>query len=180
MPAQPTWFQRLDDILSELRALGNDYLDRQGVEKVFGVRERRARQLMAGLPALQIGNAVAVSRNALIERLETTAAGDCFQWEAARRARVADSLESLRKRAAARRVQIAAAPDVRNRVAKNLGAGIELQRGELRIRFDGARDLASKLFELSQAMANDWEEFEQTLTASAPPATGRTALRSAR
>src|SRR5215213_3949051 len=96
MPAQPTWFHRLDEILGELRGLGTDYLDRQAVERVFGVRERRARQLMAGLPCLQIGNAVGVSRPALIERLEATKVGNRFQWEIARRTRVAVSLQALR------------------------------------------------------------------------------------
>src|ERR1019366_2181615 len=78
MPAQPAWFHRLDGILSELRSLETEYLDRQAVETLFHVRERRARQLMAGLPSLQVGNAVAVRRQALIERLENTAHGDRF------------------------------------------------------------------------------------------------------
>ena len=81
MPAQPTWFHRLDEIVCELRALGTDYLDRQAVERIFGVRERRARQIMGGLPCLPVGNAVAVSRSALIERLEATKVGDRFQWK---------------------------------------------------------------------------------------------------
>jgi hypothetical protein len=38
-------------------------------ERIFGVRQRRARQLMGGLPTLQIGNALAIPRRALIERL---------------------------------------------------------------------------------------------------------------
>jgi hypothetical protein len=71
MPAQPAWFHRLDQILRDLRALPAPYLDRHAVEKIFQVRERRARQLMAGLPSLQIGNALAVERSALIEHLET-------------------------------------------------------------------------------------------------------------
>src|SRR5215210_5252610 len=115
MPAKPTWFHRLDEILGGLRGLGTDYLDRQTVERIFGVRERRARQLMAGLPCLQVGNAVAVSRSALIERLEATAAGDRFQWEIKRRVRVVESLDTLRKHAAARRVQFPAPPDARDR-----------------------------------------------------------------
>jgi hypothetical protein len=36
---------------------------------------------------------------------------------------------------------------------------IEVRPGELRICFAGAEDLAAKLFELSQAMANDWDRF---------------------
>ena len=159
MPAQPTWFHRLDEILCELRALGTDYLDRQAVERIFGVRERRARQIMGGLPCLQIGNAVGVSRPALIERLEATKVGDRFQWEIARRTRVAVSLETLRNNFAARQVQVPAPADARDRLFDNMAPEIEVRPGELRICFAGAEDLAAKLFELSQAMANDWDRF---------------------
>src|SRR4051794_19177694 len=159
MPAQPAWFHRLNEILSELRSLECLYLDRQAVEQIFGVRERRARQLMAGLPCLQIGNAVGVSRPALIERLEATKVGDRFQWEIARRTRVAVSLEALRNNFATRQVQVPAPADAWDRLFDNMSPEIEVRPGELRICFAGAEDLAAKLFELSQAMANDWDRF---------------------
>jgi hypothetical protein len=153
----------IDSILFELRALPTDYLDRQAVEGIFGVRERRARQLMAGLPCLQVGNAVAVGRAALIERLENTATSERFQWERGRRARVIESLETVRKHVAAHRVQVPAPADARNRVLRNLSPAINVRPGELQIHFTGAEDLAAKLFELSRAIANDWEEFQCTL-----------------
>lgn len=163
MPAQPAWFHRLDEILEELGALEISHLDRLAVERVFRVRERRARQIMAGLPALQVGNAVAVERQALIARLENTAAGDRFQWEMSRRARLVEDLERTRRQLAARRVRIPAAADVRDRSVRELAGGIELRPGELRILFYGAEDLAAKLFELSQVMANDWQKFAQAV-----------------
>src|SRR3954454_2502661 len=124
MPAQPTWFHRLEEILSELRALGTDYLDRQTFERIFGFRERRARQLMAGLPCLQIGNAVGVSRQALIERIENTAAGERCQWELRRRARVSETIDTIRKQAVGRRVVVPAPADVHDRVLRDLSPGI--------------------------------------------------------
>lgn len=130
---------------------------------MFGVRERRARQIMAGLPALQVGNAVAVERLALITRLEGIRAGNRFQQEISRRARLVEHLERTRQHLAARRVRIAAATDVHQRSVRELAAGIDLRAGELRIQFYGAEDLAAKLFELSQAMANDWNTFAQTI-----------------
>lgn len=163
MPAQPAWFHRLESILTELRGLRTDYLDRLAIERIFDVRERRARQIIAGLPGMRIGNAAAVSRAALIRRLEETAAGDRFRWEAARRARVVDSLETLRRQAAGRRVQFPAPADAGRRLFANLPPEIELRPGELRIRFAAAENLAAKLFELSQAMANDWEAFAKAL-----------------
>lgn len=168
MPAQPAWFHRLESILSELRSLDADYIDRLCVERIFGVRERRARQLMAGLRCLQIGNAVAVSRAALIQRLETTSAGARFQWEIGRRTRVVESLETLRKHAAARCVQVRAPADARTRLFAGLTTDIALRPGELHIRFDDAEDLAAKLYELSQAMANDWDAFTKALGSNIP------------
>ena len=49
MPAQPAWFHRLDEILADLRSMTSTHLDRAAVEKLFRVRQRRARQIMAGL-----------------------------------------------------------------------------------------------------------------------------------
>ena len=65
MLSQPAWFHRLDEILSALRSMTSTQLDRLAVEKLFRVRQRRARQIMAGLEGLRVGNAAAVSREAL-------------------------------------------------------------------------------------------------------------------
>src|ERR1035438_672654 len=115
MPAQPAWFHRLDEILETLRGMESSHLDRLAVQKLFGVRERRARQLMAGLPGLRAGNAFAASRLALIARLAEAAAGGLFQWETNRRARVVEELDRTRRHLAARRVRIPAAADVEER-----------------------------------------------------------------
>ena len=64
MPSQPAWFHRLDEILGALRSMTSAHLDRAAVEKLFRVPQRRARQIMAGLEGLRIGNAAAVSRAA--------------------------------------------------------------------------------------------------------------------
>ena len=159
MPTQPAWFHQLDSILDQLRGLTISYLDRQAIERLFLVRERRARQLMAGLPGLQVGNAFAVERLALLRRMEETGAGDRCQWERNRRTRVVEELDRSRRQLAARCVVVPAAPDVREREVSGLSAGIDLAPGELRVRFNSAADLAGKLFEISQAMANDWETF---------------------
>ena len=49
MPAQPACFHRLDEIFTALRPMTSTHLDRQAIEKLFRVRRRRARQIMAGL-----------------------------------------------------------------------------------------------------------------------------------
>ena len=65
-----------------LRSMTSTHLDRAAVEKLFRVRQRRARQIMVGLEGLRVGNAEAVSREALIARLEQAAASGVFGWEA--------------------------------------------------------------------------------------------------
>ena len=168
MPALPMWFHHLPVILAELRALTCPYLDRHAIEKIFHIRQRRARQLMAGLPALRVGNAVAVERIALIERLEAIARSSPFQWERARLLRVGETLEVLRRHAAARHFSIPTSRPSRSCAFHNLSAEIALRPGELHITFTDPTDLASKLFELSQARVNDWIAFQQALDPQDP------------
>src|ERR1019366_4394784 len=103
MPSHPAWFHRLDEILEALRGMESSRLDRLAVQKLFGVRERRARQIMAGLPGLRAGNASAVLLHGLIARLEETAQGGLFQWEVNRRSRVVEELDRTRRQLSARR-----------------------------------------------------------------------------
>lgn len=161
MPAQPKWFHRLDEILEELKDLEIPFLDRDAIEKTFGVGERRARQLMRDLPAIRIGNAIAADRLALIAKLQAIARSDDCVRERDRRQRIGEDLDNVRKRLAARRVRLSVAADVRR--IGGLPEGIELKPGELRIRFLGAEDLAARLFELSRAMANDWGAFQEAV-----------------
>ena len=72
-------------------------------------------------------DAAAVSREALIARLEQTAASGVFQWEGNRRARVVEDLDLVRRQLAAQHVRIPAAVDVRERLLEDLSAGIALR-----------------------------------------------------
>jgi len=56
---------------------------------------------------------------------------------------------------------------------RDLPGDITLKPGELRIEFSGAEDLAAKLFELSQAMANDWSAFARAVEDEARPVADR-------
>jgi hypothetical protein len=120
---------------------------------------------MAGLPGIQAGNAFAIERQALIGRLENIVAGERFQWEITRRERLVEDLERSRRQLAARRVRIPAA-SLPQRLP-DLPTGIDLRPGELRISFQSAEDLATRLFALSQAMANDWPSFASALETTA-------------
>ena len=62
MPSKRALFQRPPEIINVLLGMDASHLDRQGVEQLFGVGPRRARQLMAGLAGIRAGKAAAVSR----------------------------------------------------------------------------------------------------------------------
>jgi hypothetical protein len=162
MPTEPLWFHRIDRIRDDLLRLDCEYLDRQAVEKVFGVGERRARQLMNALPCIRIGNAAAVRRLDLLNDLTRVRGSGRVERELGRRARVAGLIEDLRRSAAARNVMIPViSPPEAGPLA--FSAGIELGGGRLQVSYSSAEDLASKLFELSQVMAADWLAFKSAI-----------------
>src|SRR3954462_5484590 len=108
MPAQPSWFPRLSAILTELRALETvPYLDRQAFERLFRVRDRRARVLLSHFEGTQIGNAWAVDRQQLIRSLERLAQGEEFQGKQRRRERIAAVYQQAKREHPARQVEIA-------------------------------------------------------------------------
>ena len=53
MPSQPAWFHRVEEILSAPRAMTSTRLDRQAVEKLFGVGQRCAPMVPCGLALLR-------------------------------------------------------------------------------------------------------------------------------
>ena len=161
MPTQPTWFPRLTQIIAELRALDTvPYIDRQAFERLFVVRARRARSLMSRFDGIQIGNAWAVDRCKLIEALEAIQRGDDFQWEQRRRHRVAHFYQHAECEHPARQIKIPVTRESLRRSLTSLPSGVELSPGELRIPFASLEDFLTKLFELGQAVQNDFESFQ--------------------
>ena len=164
MPAQPTWFPRLPAILADLRALVDvPYLDRQAFERLFRVRDRRARVLMSRFHGIQLGNAWTVERVLLIEALEHIRQGEDFQWDYRRRQRVAQVYEQAKREYPARQVAIPIPRESRERALASLPEDIQLRPGELRIMFTGFEDLLTKLFSLGQTVENDFEAVRQLL-----------------
>lgn len=158
MPAKPSWFHRLPGILETLRATENlPYLEREAIERLFGVRRRRAHQLMAAFGGVQVGKTYLVDRRQLIQGLERIAAGDPFVWESRRKAKLAKVLEEAHQQVEGRRVRIAmaAAP------SGQWPPGVTLHAGELRIEFDSTAQLLERLFALSQAILRNYEEFQR-------------------
>lgn len=160
MPAKPSWFLRVPEILAELESLAVPFLDRPTVERLFLVRRRRANQLMTRFGGFQVGRTFLVDRNQLMEWLHAVADGRDFDLERRRHARLLQSLEEARKVQAARRVRVPAPPEAHSREIQDLPPGIQLRPGELYIQFSGAEDLLRQLVQLSQAIMNDYARFE--------------------
>ena len=138
------------------------FLDRAVIERLFDVRRRRAIQLMSALGGgYLVGKTFLIDRLKLIGELEAIASGEEFIFETRRKERLVDELDRSRKLIAGRKVVIATADDTHDRMVKDLPAGIQLRPGELRIEFFGTEDLLRHLFELSQAILNDYKKFEE-------------------
>lgn len=164
MPAQPTWFPRLTQILADLRALDVAYLDRQAFEQLFRVQDRRARHLIRQFGGdTRIGNAWAIQRERLIEALQAIQRGDDFEWDYCRRRRVAEVLDQARREHPARQVEIRVPAETRFRTLASLPSAIQIAPGELRIQFGVLEELLTRLLDVAQAMTNDFESFKDLM-----------------
>jgi hypothetical protein len=161
MPIRKTWLLRLPDILEQLAGMEVPVIDRAVFEKLFGIRRRRAIQLLHYFGGYQAGRTFLVDRLALIGQLEPLRAGAEFVMEQRRRQRLSEALEKFRRYRAAARVAIPVEPGTQDRLLSGLPAGIELRQGTLRVEFGKAEDLLAKLFELSKVAANDFEAFRK-------------------
>ena len=160
MPAQPAWFSRLDTILEALRGIESPWLDRRAVEKLFGVKPRRAQQLMSRLAAVEwFGKNAGVSRAELVRNLEALAGGtEVTVWRGKRR-RAAEEIAQVQAEAAARQVEVEVAPDRLKRRMEKLPEGISLHPGLLEVRFRSIDDLWWQLGELAGAAVGDRDAF---------------------
>ena len=83
-------------------------------------------------------------------------ARDDDKWELAQRTKLVAEIERTRKLLPGRQVQIVVPAEVAAHKLADLSGGVHLRPGELRIEFDGAEELLERLYELSQAIANDY------------------------
>jgi hypothetical protein len=107
----------------------------------------------------QAGRTFLVERSKVLRWLKQF--GTAHEWELARRTKLVSEIEREKKLLPGHRVRIATAPDVTDRTLADLPPGIHLQPGQLLIEFHGTEDLLRHLFELSQAIVNDYSKFEK-------------------
>lgn len=161
MPDQPSWIERVPEIQRALERMPGEapWLDRASVERLFGLSARQSVRLMRGCAgAVQVGRSLLVPRVDLL-RLVGGAEGRGVE-ERRRRQRLHEVLGVARVEAGRRAIPI---PDVRlspERVWGDL-PGVRLRPGRLEVEFQDVEELLRRLFELSQAIADDYGEFER-------------------
>jgi hypothetical protein len=82
-----------------------------------------------------------------------------YSVEQARRTRLTEHLDLLRRHQAASRVAIPVKPDVVDSRLADLPPGISLSPGRLEVDFDSPEELLGKLLMLAQSAANDFDKF---------------------
>ncbi len=159
MPMRKTWLLRLPEIREELAGMEVPVIDRAVFERLFGVRRRRAIQLMHFFGGYQAGRTMLLDRRQLMGQLEPLEAGAEFAREARRKQRLSEALEQIRRHRAGARVVLPVAASGPAEGFGELPEGMQLERGRLQVEFEKAEELLAKLFELSKAAANDFDAF---------------------
>jgi hypothetical protein len=151
---------RIPLILEEIASLDQPVIDRAVIERMFGVHRRRAVQLMAAFGGYPAGNTILIERRRLLEQLEKIVSSGEFRFEERRRERLTESLDRARQRRRAAAISIPIARTAARETLDRLPAGITLAPGLLQIEFGKSLELLQKLFQLSEAISNDFEQFE--------------------
>jgi len=171
MPANPSWLLHIPEIIEQIELFKVPVVDRAIVEMVFGLGRRQAIEFLHRFGGYQTGRTFLIERQLLIEGLRRVMAGEEFQSEVRRKERLDQSISQLRRSRAAARVKIPVRPEMVQGKVAALSAEIALKPGHLHVEFSGTEDLLTKLYELSQAAANDFDRFR---AAAEDPKSGST------
>ena len=163
MPAKPEWLLRLPEIRAELEHLGVPVVDRAGIERIFGLRRRRAIELMHQFGGYQAGRTFLLDRTRLLEALEAVESREDYSVEKRRRERLGDVVEASREHLIAMRVRIPVRAMAARASLDRLAPGVLLMPGMLSIEFRHPVELLEKLYGLAQAISHDFERFEDLL-----------------
>jgi hypothetical protein len=165
MPAQPFWLQRISDILTTAKKSEVPFLDRVAVQNLFGVRKRQAIRLMHAIGGYHVGRGFVVGRPELIAWLQEARNSPEARSQEAARERLEIAIEEARS-IVGRDRKFIVSPDAVSKKLPGLPPTIQLKTGELKIEFFGTEDLLRQLFELSQAIGNDYARFQSLVEGS--------------
>jgi hypothetical protein len=164
VPAKPSWYSKINDVIRELAALPRPFVDRATVEFLLGVGRRRAQQIMAPCIVDRVGANGLADRDGLIAHLRRLGEGEDGYYERQRRRKVAAVLSQWQKERLERPQLLVEAPvQVLTQELENLPAGVRLEPGRITVTFDHAQQALEKLLALAMAVSNDFDRFERAV-----------------
>ena len=167
MAAKARWLLEIPSIVEQLMSLNTPVVDRAICERMFRVQRRRAIDLMQRFGGYRSGNTVLLNRLDLIRRLQEMATDPDIEQEHERKRRLSDHLVKLEKYRRAAAVQIHVSPAAANGTAADLPASISFAPGRLTVQYNSVEELLTRLYELAQAAANDFDRFTASAGGSA-------------
>ena len=105
MPAKALWLLHVPEIVAQLEVFDVPVIDRAIVERVFGLRRRRAIELLHRFGGYQAGRTFLIDRRQLVGHLQRLIEGEEFQTESRRKERLAGMIDELRQSRAAAKVK---------------------------------------------------------------------------
>jgi hypothetical protein len=161
VPRKTEWIHRISGALKVLRQSSAPLIDRQEIERLLEVSGRHAIRILHRLGACEAGKNLFIAREELIARLASIHAGEDAQYERRRLGRLDHTLSRLAGDVRARQIRVEATPAAQDLHFPALPASVRLRPGRLEIDFDTPGELLTRLYELSQALVNDYGHFEQ-------------------
>ena len=152
MPAKSEWLLRLPEIRAELEHLEVSVVDRSVIERIFGLKRRRAIELLHQFGGYQ--------RTGLLQALEALQSQDGYVTERRRRERLRDIVDASREHLLATQVRIPVRPATLRPSLDRLAPGVHLTPGMLSIEFLQPIELLEKFYGLAQAITHDFDKFE--------------------
>ena len=135
-------------------------VDRSGIERIFGLKRRRAIELMHQFGGYQAGRTFLLDRARLLEALQSLESKDDYTAEKRRRERLRDVVEASREHLISTRVRIPVRAAAARASLDRLAPGVLLLPGILSIEFRHPIELLEKLYGLAQAITHDFDKFE--------------------
>jgi hypothetical protein len=155
MPPRLSWTSRIPLMVQQLSSLHAPVVDRNACEQIFGVKRRRAIDLMQHFGGYRSGNTILLDRIGLISKLQQLNQSPETAQELRRKQRIAEELDSANRCWHARRVSVTAPAGVRDFQLEDMHPDITLGPGSLVVRFTSSDELFTRLYELSQIAVND-------------------------
>lgn len=168
MPDRPAWADRIPEALDALSVAEAQFLGRQQVEALLGVRSRRAQIIMSVVGTTPLGKSVVIEKQMFVEYLKSVGGEELTQAEKRRRRECAVRLAKLRKEWLENPPCLIEMPLEEARAYDQQGfaglpEGVELGPGLITIRCSGAEDAKKKLLALALAIGKSEAEFGERL-----------------